>query len=281
MSKNDKKLARSISRRAFLKSGITLAGSFPVVTSFVGCWEPHNSTPTAPRYILTREVDEIFLELAAIGYEEREHWGVRYLEPVKEFSSPHLIFKFPPQHFAETAIAIKDLPTSVPEAELSKIALFPSRPSKLVFRDPLRRRLRLTLNDLLDWKGFELSLPDLDWISTQDSYNLDVHNPEEGPLDTISQIVTEQAFTQIEMPWGICLTPCGFHKCHLDAAIGSQLISSFLFFLSFENPSDHLISVEDHSAARPGAKARQAGLYMLLPDGPGRAADEARGVINA
>src|ERR1700732_2310251 len=92
---------RRFSRRMFLKSGLTFAGTLPLTASLVGCWENSSLIPVFPRYILRREVDEVFLELTAIGYQETKHWGSRYLEPDKQFSFPHLIFRFPPQHFAE------------------------------------------------------------------------------------------------------------------------------------------------------------------------------------
>jgi hypothetical protein len=198
-----------ISRRTFLKSGITFAGTLPLTVSLVGCWEKNNLIPPFPRYILSREVDELFFELAAIGYEEREHWGSRYLEPVKGFLYPHLIFRFPPQHFAETALGVKNLPATVLEQDLAKIGLFPSGTSKLVFRDPHRRRIKLTVEELLNWRTFELALPDLDRLQLESGIDLEVQNPEEGPHDGYIQFISGQAFTQIEMPWGVYLTPLG------------------------------------------------------------------------
>ena len=155
------------SRRRFLKSGLMLAGSLPFSTGLTGCWDDrdHRDHPPNPRYILRREVDELFLELEAFGYRETAFLGSRYLERVKEYRlPPQLVFTFPPQHFAETAIGVKSLPATLPEKVLSTISLFPSRPSKLIFRVSDRDRLKLTLDDLLDWQNFELILPNLDGV---------------------------------------------------------------------------------------------------------------------
>jgi hypothetical protein len=59
--------------------------------------------------------------------------------------------------------------------------------------------------------------------------------------------------------------------------------SSFAYSLTltFENPADDLVTVEDQSAARPRPEVRQSSGNMPLQDGPGRAANELRDFTNA
>lgn len=183
-----------ISRRELLKSGLVLATAIPL-PPYLRAQGPQGGIAHWPSYILRREVDELFLELTAIGYRETKVLGVRNLEPLKGFEDPCLVFTFPPQHFAEFTIGVQRIPTSLPDKELSRISLFPSRPSRLVFRVPQRKKLRLDLKKILDWKTFELVLPDLDHLGAD--YDLDVPANEIHP------------FTRVEIPWGIYLTPIG------------------------------------------------------------------------
>jgi hypothetical protein len=209
-----------ISRRQILKSGIVVAGSIYLS----GCDKTNSSSPetvgaTSPSYILSREADELFLEVKAIGYREVTSLRRRRLERIKGFANPLLVFKFPPQHFAETAIKMTPLPLTLAENMLSAIALYPSRPSTLVFRVPDRERLDLNLKELLAWDTFELVLPNLNRSGSL--YDLDVPD------------VDGQSFSRIEMPWGIDLTPLGVYG-RAPAGLEANADTSFLWRHSIE-----------------------------------------------
>lgn len=214
-----------ISRRELLKSGAVLAGTLPLSALLVERLES-NALPDGrvgwPNYILRREVDELFLELTAIGYREHRFLGVRHLEQVRGFEDPCLVFRLPPQHFAETAIGVQRVPATLSEKVLSTISLFPSRPSRLVFRVPHRERLKLNFTELLDWRDFELVLPNLDRVGAP--YDLDVQDNDEHP------------FTRIEMPWGVYLTPMGSYGKATSSKIGLEgnVARSFLWEHSLE-----------------------------------------------
>jgi hypothetical protein len=145
-------------------------------------------------YILRRESDELYLELQAFGYREIRFLGHRLLERLKGTPNPLLVFTLPPQHFAETAIDVRLIPSVVSEQTLDTITLLPSEPSILVFRVPDRDRIDLTLSQLLAWSTFALVLPNLD---AQTPYELSLERDPAKPV------------TRIELPWGIELTPLG------------------------------------------------------------------------
>lgn len=207
-----------ISRREILKSGIVVAGSI-ILSS---CDKPKSSEtvgPQSPSYILSRDVDELFFEVRAVGYQEVGSFRRRRLERIKGFANPLLVFKLPPQHFAETVIGVSRLPLTLPENVLSAITLYPSRPSTLVFRVPDRQRIELNLDELLAWDTFELVLPDLNRAGSL--YDLDVPD------------IDGQPFTRIEMPWGIDLTPLGVYGMPA-AGIEANPVASFLWKHSIE-----------------------------------------------
>ncbi len=128
-----------ISRRDLLKSTVVLAASAPLTACFGRgariITRPDNPE-TWPSYVLRRDVDELYVELLAIGYRERNVLGRRFLQRIAEARDAFLVFTMPPQHFIETAIPVAGIPASMAEAKLSTIALLPSQPSTLVFRVP-------------------------------------------------------------------------------------------------------------------------------------------------
>jgi hypothetical protein len=117
---------------------------------------------------------------------------------VKNFPDPRLSFSLPPQHFAETAIGARQIPSHLPESVLANLALVPSKESSLVFRDDKRRTIHLTVAELLSWGNFELMLPDLNRVGSL--YDLEI------PRETLPR------FTRIEMPWGVDLTPIAVRR---------------------------------------------------------------------
>ena len=160
--------------------------------------EPDSGDP--PRYILSREADELYLHLEAVGYKEIGWFGTKYLKKLEDAIVPRLIFTLPPQHYAETALTNCDdvtracgpIPDTLSEDQLNTIKLTPSGDSQLVFSVDPETLLKLDLDTLLNWDKFNLVLPDLN--ATADPYELSV------PSDQAS-------FTRIEMPWGIELSP--------------------------------------------------------------------------
>jgi hypothetical protein len=148
-----------ISRRRFLKSSVVLAGSVPFSASLIACWENEPDRDGRwPSYILRRELDELFLQLTAIGYRETRFVGTRHLERVQGFRDPLLVFRLAPQNYAETAIGVQRVPATLPDKVLSSISLFPSRPSKLVFRVPRRERIDLAGRGKIDPQPIFLSV---------------------------------------------------------------------------------------------------------------------------
>ena len=208
-----------ISRRAFLGSGLTAASHAAFPAFFARLLGPIDQVgspeSTWPQFRLSREEDELFLTVTAIGYRESASGGKRLLEPIKSEDECRLVFTLPPQHYAETAIGVKTIPAKIEEAILSSIALLPSRPSVLVFKVPRNYRLLLTLPSLLAWKDFELLLPDLD--RTGSLYDLEI--PEEAL----------PRYTRIEMPWGIDLNPLGRYGSSDPAGDVDHPATSFLW----------------------------------------------------
>lgn len=80
----------------------------PIALSAV---EAFAAVKPSPSYILRREPDELFLKLTAIGFEERRVLGSRWLVATRPVAERYLVFEFPPQHFAELALATdKEIP---------------------------------------------------------------------------------------------------------------------------------------------------------------------------
>ncbi len=119
--------AHSRSRRRFLIGGAAVVGA----GAAWGTWRLVVAPPPAhtngwPRYFLRHQQDELFLELTAIGFREIRRFGQRWLTPRRQFPQPLLVFTFAPQHFAETAIATRNIPAVFQEDQLSKIELLAS-----------------------------------------------------------------------------------------------------------------------------------------------------------
>jgi hypothetical protein len=187
-----------LTRRDVLKAGAVITVTAPMA----GCLSGFKSLTVSPdparphlQYIVRRDSDELFLLLTAVGYREVRSLGFRWLERAKGFVDPRLIFTFPPQHFAETAIGVRLIPGVIKNADLETISLLPSEPSVVVFRTR-QQRIGLTIPELLAWADFDLVLPDLDQAAQR--YDLEVARSDDL-----------KATTRIELPWGIDLTPIG------------------------------------------------------------------------
>src|SRR5947208_744142 len=90
-----------ISRRDLLKSGIGLLTTSPLAACLHRLPllnRPPGVNAQWPRYILRRELDELYFELTALGYEEKRFLGHRFLERVAGFPDPLLVFAMAPQH---------------------------------------------------------------------------------------------------------------------------------------------------------------------------------------
>jgi hypothetical protein len=210
-----------ITRRELLKLGLVVGGSTPFVECAARLSTAGRAAPVPwPVYVLSRERDELYLELVAVGYQERSFLGSKSLEPVPHTADSRLVFRLPPQHYAETAIQTTRLPSSLEESLLRRVKVIPSARTTIVFRVPHRKRLGLTLRDLLAWDEFDLVLPDLNVVGQ--SYDLGVTN-----RDDIT-------FTQIELPWGIDLTPIGQYGQAKPAGTLESPPPSFLFDLPIE-----------------------------------------------
>jgi hypothetical protein len=183
-----------ITRRAFVKYGVTLSSTAPFTLYASKLWaQDVRAQRRWPKYCLRRERDELFLQMTAVGYVESRHMGCRCLTPSSPQSDLLLVFDVSSQHFAETVLAVTEIPAVFDEQKLRSIQLTPSARSKLVFRVPHRRRLKLTLVDLLGWSNFQLVLPDLNRAGGQ--YDLEAPDSESLPS------------TRVEMPWGMTLSP--------------------------------------------------------------------------
>lgn len=180
-----------LSRRSLLKFTMALSGALPFLKA------SHISAVAAPvptkwpEYFIRLSRNELFLRVTAVGY--RESAARDALVPRSSTGNLSLIFTFPPQHFAETALSLTEIPVSVSEDLLRSITLLPSAASRVVFHIPHRRRLRLASIDLLAWDNFELVLPNLD--TAADKYEFEV--VESDPVQS----------TRLEIPWGIQLSP--------------------------------------------------------------------------
>lgn len=179
----------NFSRRDFLTHSIVFAGlSAPAVASAVeGKGGPGEGWP---EFLIKREADELFLKVRAIGFRVKS--GSGKLRPLHSALDHRLEFTLPPQHFAERAIEISEIPDRFTEALLRLISLTPSRSSALVFRVPARA-IPLRIDELLDWSNFELLLPDVAHAGAL--YDLEIPR------------IVDEAFSRIELPWGMELAP--------------------------------------------------------------------------
>lgn len=207
-----------ITRRDLLKRSLIFGGSAPLIRSIqTGSEIAAGAAPLAwPTYVLSRESDELYLELVAVGYRElRFLLKPNCLAPVPSVVDPLLVFRLPPQHYAETAIQTTRLPSSIEERVLNKIKVIPSALTALVFRVPNRHRVGLTLKELLAWQDFELVLPDLNAVG--------------DPYDLAVTSIGSHTFTQIELPWGIDLTPIGQYGPAKPVPATESAPATFLF----------------------------------------------------
>jgi hypothetical protein len=182
----------TITRRSFLRYGVLLPSTTPLFLRAAEALAhdlPAASSNTWPEYVIRRERDELFLRVHAVGYAELSG----RLVPIRRARDHFLIFSISPQHFAEKALPISEIPPVFGEDKLQSIELLPSAQSKLVFRTPPRKQVALTLEGLLAWHQFELVLPDLD--NAGQPYDLEASEFENQPT------------TRIEMPWGVELSP--------------------------------------------------------------------------
>lgn len=204
MSKNKKHVPTGswIDRRAFLKASLALI-SLPSMFGCVTSWHPAPAPGESrwPRYRLRRASDDLYVELTAIGYEERSFLTNRWL--YKARGDARLVFRFPPQHYAERAIANVGQNLSViPEPQLSAIDIVASEPAEIVLVDA-RDRIPATLDALLDWSRSRTVLPDLS----------------ELPSYVLSAPPAPGTATRIELPWGIEITPLS--RDAANASLGS------------------------------------------------------------
>jgi len=192
MSKDAEQVRPSLQldRRTLFKA--SLAAIAP--SGLVGCAtsEPPPPEPGAlrwPRYRLRRASDDLYVEVTAIGYQERRFLSDRWLQKVH--GDARLVFRFPPQHYAERAIANVGQDLSViPERQLEAIDIVPSVPAEVVMSDG-RERIPATIDALLDWSRARTVLPSLSQL----------------PQYTLSAKPMAGVETRIELPWGIELTP--------------------------------------------------------------------------
>jgi hypothetical protein len=184
----------SLARRLLLKYGISLFAAAPLGLVAQKLSATESGPESAwPQYLLRRSRDELYIRLTAVGFRENRFLGCRSLVPTGGKSDQYLVFTLPPQHFAETAIGVTEIPTVFTEDQLRTIQLTPSAPSDIVFRVKNPRHIKLTLSELLDWQQFTLVLPDL--RGSAEFYDLDVPDSTSAP------------FTRLEIPWGINLSP--------------------------------------------------------------------------
>lgn len=188
MGREIEKSPSALSRRTFIRGGAVLTGASAVLLK--ASEAPAADGGPWPEYLIRREQDELFLRLTAVGYADP---GAGYLRPVSTSSDLLLVFTLAPQHFAEKALDLHEIPLVLDENSLNKIALLASTPSRLVFRVPHRERVRLAPEEILAWHQFKLVLPDLDHAGQ--TYDLEIPDANLG------------VSTKVEMPWGINLAP--------------------------------------------------------------------------
>jgi hypothetical protein len=193
--------APSRARRDFLKGLAVVASVQALIPDAVA--ESAAASPvepgTWPHYVLRRSSDGLYIRLQTIGYAETRFLGKRWLKPVVPPARTSLVFGFPPQHFAETAISDTAIPEVLSEEVLNNIKLLESEPAQIVLRDKRGAKLCLELETLLDWDKFDLVLPDVDVggnsTRTTPEYALE---PDFSTMPPVSRV---------EMPWGIELLP--------------------------------------------------------------------------
>lgn len=191
-----------IGRRTLLKASLALIAP-PAMVGCATSWQPSPAPGGShwPRYRLRRASDDLYIELTAIGYEELRFLGDRCLHKIR--GDARLVFRFPPQHYAERAIANEGQDLSViPEPLLAAIDIVPSEPAEIVLVDA-RDRIPATLDAFLDWSRARTVLPDLSAL----------------PSYALSAPTTSGTATRIELPWGIELTPLS--RDVANASLGS------------------------------------------------------------
>lgn len=225
-----------ISRRAFLASASA---------SLLGC-AISPSKPDAPpdgvgpndefTFRLYRAEDRFSCMLTVRGFYVQRRHGNAFLVAHPQAEQLLLIFEFPPQHNAETAIdrpAIKPKPGETFEVsaqritdQVARVGYLSSKPAILVFHVPRNRKalpergraMRLSLEHLLAWDQFEYVRED-----ATDPYGPFPHSdgkmvqPNENPDPTLRYLlglerwkgVGAERVSAIDLPTGFYLQPRG------------------------------------------------------------------------
>jgi len=217
-------------RRFFLKS-VSMAA---LVGGATGCTtlkcSPHTGADARLGYELIRPADRLFVQVEAIGFCEQQQGRRRFLKVGD--SGGTLVFTFPPQHFAESAIPIEQaIPTQIALDEIRKIDLVAGRSSRLVFKVLADHKpIELSVEALLDWSSLEPEMPDLEALKPQ-RYVLGFNWFGEPSL---------QYESVVEMPWGVYLQPTGKYRVDFQWTHETKPITRFgqteLWFSSVEHP---------------------------------------------
>lgn len=195
------------SRRIFLKS----FGAAMAVAGISGSELLYAQAPAESlRYRLRREKDELNLVFTAIGFQEVQTGLITkrsWLRPTGNLQ--RLIFTLPPQYYAETALNEAAIPARVSDDDLNQIQIFPAGASQIVLQPRGSQLIELTLDSLFAWQDFNLVLPDT--AANRQLYDLEYRDAPNKPT------------TQVEVPWGILLTPIE----PKEAAIGDTSSSRY------------------------------------------------------
>src|SRR5690348_10054424 len=91
-----------LNRREFLQTTALVSGGISLSIGLGGCDDASQGQKLPwPRYLVRRGPDELFVEVVAVGFHEAHFFGRRFLKALDGYDSPHLIYKLPPQHYAE------------------------------------------------------------------------------------------------------------------------------------------------------------------------------------
>jgi hypothetical protein len=189
------KLKKGISRRTFL---LTSAGTFGA-TIFSGCKSTpqyelfcsNDGTNSIFEFILIRDKDNFSAFIEIHGFCLTKFGNKPYLKIDPDVSDQDrlLVFRFPPQHFAETALSKSSLDKlnnsnwdKKIDGLLEELDLIPSKISKMVFRIPRTRQalpknkkaMPLDIEHLLSWDKFDYVLEN----------SLNPYIGDLGPLDS-------------------------------------------------------------------------------------------------
>lgn len=161
-----------LSRRAFLltSTALSLSGC-TIATKKPEEWDELNQGEFFV-FELFRPQDSFSAKVEVYGFELKTFFGRTCLvsKTKTDDDSRLLVFHFPPQHNAETALdrvkVDEALGDGTIDSELAKIGYLSSKPSKLVFRVPFNKSalpihgkaMPLVLESLLAWENFEYVL---------------------------------------------------------------------------------------------------------------------------